>query len=355
VRGDGSATITKHPGTGGAVTVDTVTAQLLYEIDAPAYRGPDVTSHFDTVTLADEGPDRVRVSGTRGTPPPPDLKVCLTSLGGFRNAVTFVLTGLDIDAKASLVRSQLDAALGGKGPRDLTWTLARTDHPDAGTEETASALLYAVAKDGDPARVGRAFSAAAVELALASYPGFHVTAPPADATPYGVYRPGWVPQGAVAHTVVLADGSRVTVPPPGITAAAPPITPPAGPPSGTGAAGDVPARSGETRRVPLGTLCGARSGDKGGTANIGVWARTDVAARWLAAFLTPDRVRDLLPEAADLPVTVHALPNLRAVNVVIDGLLGEGVASSTRFDPQGKALGEWLRSRLVDVPVEVLG
>jgi hypothetical protein len=369
VRADGSATITKHPGTGGTVTVDTVTAQLLYEIDAPAYRGPDVTAHFDAVTLTQDGPDRVTVSGARGEAPPPELKVCLTSLGGFRNAVTFVLTGLDVARKAELVRAQLDHALGDRGPGELTWTLARTDHADADTEETASAFLHVVAKDRDPARAGRVFSGAAIELALASYPGFHVTAPPADATPFGVYRPGWVPQDAVEHVVVAADGTR--------TAIAPPPPPPPPPPHddhhrffvaparvsggdhGSGSAagatgGDHGSGGGATRRVPLGTLCGARSGDKGGTANIGVWTRSDAAARWLTAFLTPERVRELLPEATGLPVAVYPLPNLRAVNIVIDGLLGDGVASSTRFDPQGKALGEWLRSRLVDVPEELL-
>jgi hypothetical protein len=353
VRADGSATITKHDGTGGAVTVDTVTAQLLYEIDAPAYRGPDVTSHFDTALLAQDGPDRVTVSGTRGSPPPPELKVCLTSLGGFRNAMTFVLTGLDIERKATLVRSQLDAELGDRGPRDLTWTLARTDHSDADTEEAASALLHVVAKDSDPKRAGRVFSGAAVELALASYPGFHVTSPPADATPYGVYRPAFIPQDAVDHVAVRADGTKVTVPPPAATE----ITTGFSAQSGGAEVvitGQAAASTGDTVRVPLGTLCGARSGDKGGTANIGVWARSDTAARWLTGFLTAARVRELLPEAAELPVTVYPLPNLRAVNVVIEGLLGEGVASSTRFDPQAKGLGEWLRSRLVDVPSEVL-
>jgi hypothetical protein len=111
---------------------------------------------------------------------------------------------------------------------------------------------------------------------------------------------------------------------------------------------------GTCRRAPLGAVARARSGDKGGTANVGVWARSDEAAAWLAATLTPEKVRELLPEAADLPVTVHPLPNLRAVNVVIDGLLGRGVAASTRFDPQGKAVGEWLLSRVVDVPEALL-
>ena len=106
--------------------------------------------------------------------------------------------------------------------------------------------------------------------------------------------------------------------------------------------------------MPLGTVVGARSGDKAGRANIGVWTRTDDAYRWLAHFLTAERLVELLPETEPYPTTRVLLPNLRAVNFVVDGLLGEGVAASTRFDPQGKALGEWLRSRLVDVPEALL-
>ncbi|MGH3455419.1 MAG: AtuA-related protein, partial [Nocardioidaceae bacterium] len=112
-------------------------------------------------------------------------------------------------------------------------------------------------------------------------------------------------------------------------------------------------------RVPLGTLALARSGDKGGDANVGVWIganhpRRDAAYGWLVRLLTPDRVRELLPEAKDLDVETYPLPNLYAVNVVIRGLLGDGVAASTRIDPQAKALGEWLRARHVDVPEELL-
>jgi hypothetical protein len=109
-----------------------------------------------------------------------------------------------------------------------------------------------------------------------------------------------------------------------------------------------------TQRVPLGRIAGARSGDKGGTANIGVWARTDAAYEWLRDWLTADRFKALLPEARDLPTTRYALPNLRALNFVVDGLLGDGVSAGTRFDPQGKGLGEWLRSRYADIPEELL-
>ena len=189
---DGSSVITKHPGTRGQVSIGTVTAQLLYEITGARYANPDATARFDTVTLSDDGPDRVRISGVRGEPPPASLKVSLNSIGGFRNSATFVLTGLDIEAKAALLRGQLDGALTAR-PAEVQWELARTDRPDAATEQTASALLTCTVRDPDPGIVGRRFSSAAIELALDSYPGFHTTAPPSDGAVYGVFTAGYVP------------------------------------------------------------------------------------------------------------------------------------------------------------------
>jgi hypothetical protein len=337
---DGSSVITKHPGTGGAVTEETVTAQLLYEIAGPAYLGPDVTSRFETITLAEDGPDRVRISGVRGEPPPTTLKVCVNTLAGFRNSTTFVLCGLDIEAKAALARRQLERAVGAEG---ITWTLAHTDHPDAETEETASALLHATIKTPDPKRA-KAFSRACVELALASYPGFTLTAPPADGTPVGVYRPEFIDQNAVEHVAVLPNGDRRTIAPPSAMNAS--FMAPSAP-------NEAFMALGPTRRVPLGTVIGARSGDKGGDANLGVWARSQQAYAWLAQELTVERLRQLLPETKDLAIERYELSNLRSLNFVIHGLLGQGVAASTRFDPQAKSLGEWLRSRYVDIP-EVL-
>ncbi|AHC27129.2 MULTISPECIES: acyclic terpene utilization AtuA family protein [Mycobacteriaceae] len=341
---DGSSIITKHPGTGGLVDTGTVTAQLLYEITGARYANPDVTLRMDSVTLQQDGPDRVRVSGVRGEAPPPTLKVSLNSLGGFRNATTFVLTGLDIEAKAALVRRQLEGALTTR-PAELEWTLARTDHADADTEETASALLHCVVRDPDPAVVGRKFSSAGVELALASYPGFTATAPPGDGQVYGLFTPGYVEAGAVPHIAVHADGTRVDIAPAAETRELTPVQQPGLP--------DPPAE-GPTVRTPLGRIAGARSGDKGGSANVGVWVRTDEAWAWLAHFLTVDALRELLPETYALPVTRHLLPNLRAVNFVIEDILGRGVAYQARFDPQAKGLGEWLRSRYVDIPERLL-
>ncbi|MFD7400283.1 acyclic terpene utilization AtuA family protein [Streptomyces virginiae] len=361
ISADGSAVITKHPGTGGAVTTGTVTAQLLYETQGVRYLGPDVTTRLDTVRLTDEGADRVRVTGVRGEAPPASLKVGVTRIGGWRNEIVFVLTGLDIEAKARLVRTQLTEVL--EGVADTTWTLARTDHEDADTQETASALLRLVVRDPSPDRVGRTLTSTAIELALGSYPGFHVTAPPGPAQPYGVFTSILIPSDEVPHTAVLPDGTRVRVPPAEPPASpAPPAEPAAlpAPPafeargSGGAAPEGVGAEPRETVRAPLGAVAGARSGDKGGDANVGVWVETDPAWQWLLHTLTVDAFQALLPETARHTVDRHVLPHLRALNFTVTGILGDGVASGHRFDPQAKALGEWLRARHLDIPVALL-
>jgi hypothetical protein len=349
VAADGSSVITKHPGTGGLVSVDTVTAQLMYEVQGPTYVGPDVNTDLTSIRLSDDGPDRVRVSGVRGSAPPGRLKVGVNELGGHRNSVEFVLTGLDVEEKAAWVRSQLSPSLTASS---VTWSLGALPMPDADTEEGASTLLRCTVQDASPEAVGRDFSAAAVELALASYPGFTMTAPPGSGTPYGVYRAEYVDRSAVTHTVHHADGSTSLVEEvDGVWDQTPPKPPSevAFVPNGEGSG---------SRRVPLGTFVHARSGDKGGDANLGLWVRHDDHAEydarvaWLLATVTPDFVRALLPEVGD--VEVHPLPDLGGVNVVLPGLLGRGVAASTRFDPQAKGLGEWARSRHVEIPESLL-
>jgi hypothetical protein len=352
VAADGSSVITKHPGTGGAVTVDTVTAQLVYEIQSTRYLGPDVTAHLDSIRLEQAGEDRVAITGVVGEAPPEQLKVCVNELGGWRNSAEFVLTGLDVEAKAAWVREQLAGRL---TAAEVTWSSVVPPQHDAPTEEAASTLLRCTVKDPSPDPVGRPFTAAAVELALASYPGFTMTAPPAAPTPYGVYRAELVDRSQVTHTVVHADGRREVVADP--VDRSPLTEAPGRRPSPYPAKHDV-----LTRWLPLGTFVHARSGDKGGDANLGLWVVHDGADRetydarvqWLSKLMSPRKVRELVPEAADLEVDVWLLPNLGAVNVVIHGLLGQGVAASTRFDPQAKGLGEWVRSRMVSIEEELV-
>lgn len=364
---DGSAVITKHPGTGGLVSVDTITAQLLYEIAGPLYPNADVVADFSTIRLDQVGPDRVRLSGVRGLPAPEMLKVSINLVGGWRNSMTFVLTGLDIEAKADLVARTLWQRFGGTdGFAEHDVRLVRTDRPDAPTNEQASAQLRITVKSPDPDRVGRRFSNAATELALASYPGFYLTSPPGDATAYGVHWPTLVSRADVDEVVVHHDGRRVPVgprPSPADRSGSGNDTVTGRPErrrperQGVGAQAVGTARgsgSGVTCRAPLGTIIGARSGDKGGNANVGLWARSAAGFAWLRTELTVDRFRTLLPEAAELAVDRFELVNLWALNFVVHGLLGEGVASSTRPDAQAKSLGEYLRSRLVDIPEELL-
>jgi hypothetical protein len=346
VAADGSSVITKQDGTGGLVSVDTVTAQLMYEVQSQHYLGPDVTVDLASIELRQEAQDRVAISGVRGSAPPEQLKVCVNELGGFRNHVELVLTGLDVEEKAAWVRAQLDGRIAASS---VSWSTVRVPTPDADTEQGASTLLRCVVKDPDADPVGRAFTGAVVELALASYPGFTMTGPPAAGTPYGIYRPEYVDRALVSHTVHQADGTTEVIADPATEpsvhqAPLDPVVPSGG-------------RGETTRRVPLGTFVHARSGDKGGDANLGLWVRAGdrqaQRAEWLQRHLTVDEVRDLVPEAEGLEVEVFVLPNLHGVNVLVRGLLGDGVAASTRFDPQAKGLGEWIRSRFVDIP-EVL-
>ena len=344
---DGSTTITKHEGTGGLVSPGTVTAQLLYEIDAPAYANPDVVAHFDTTTLTQVAPDRVLISGTKGTPPPSTLKVALNYLGGYRNTMTLVLTGLDIEEKAAWARSELFEILGGESRfEEVDVRLLRFDSENSATNAEGTAHLRITVKDPDASKVGRAFSNATMELALGGYAGFHTTTPPSDASSYGVYWPTTVDRAVVEHLVHLPDGSSLLVPHSPLTA---PID------VQTAVAHDVePGVDGETVTAPLGLICAARSGDKGGNANVGLWARDDASYEWLRSNLTVDAFRVLLPEADGLEVRRWELPNLRALNFVVVGLLGAGVASATRPDPQAKGLGEFIRSRHVDLPIALI-
>jgi hypothetical protein len=348
VAGDGSSVITKHPDTGGLVSIGTVTSQLVYEIAEPAYANPDAVAHFDTVRLRQVGEDRVEISGTRGTPPPPTTKVAINFAGGYRNTMTLVLTGLDIEQKAAWAEEELFGVLGGKEQfEDCSVKLLRFDSPDAPTNEEATAHLRITVKDPDPSKVGRRFSNATMELACGGYAGFHTTTPPSGESAYGIYWPALVPNEFVHHVVHLPDGEIVEIAHSSSAVSGKSAPDPQPSPPVTGVA--------DTTRAPLGRACAARSGDKGGNANVGIWTRDPAGYPWLESQLTVDRFRELVPEAADLEVRRFELPNLGALNFVVVGLLGEGVASSTRPDAQAKGLGEYLRSRITEIPTSLLG
>jgi hypothetical protein len=345
----GAAVITKSAGSGGLVSTDTVLAQLYYEVGGPAYQNPDVVTDLTSISVAQESADRVRVSGTKGFAPTSTAKLSLTFEGGYRNTMTIGLTGGRLAQKRAWIERQVEQEIGAAASFDeLRWSQIGPADPN-GTFEEATTWLVLTVRDRDRSKVNRSsFSSRVVSIATSSVPGFYLTSPPQSERLFGVQWPSLIAKDRVSAGVVLASGDTVPVPWPddysddtNYPVAEKQRTAP-------------PAVDGPTTGVTLGTLIGARSGDKAGSANLGAWARSDDAYAWLASYLTVDRLRQLMPELEGLRVERHLFSNLRGMNFLIYQYLGDGVSACTRIDPQGKGLGEYLVSRVVSVPTSLV-
>ena len=340
---DGSFTITKHPGTGGLVSVGTVTAQLLYEIGSPAYMNPDVISHFDTLKINQEAENRVHVSGCRGSSAPKTHKVCINLAGGFRNGTEILLTGLDIEEKAKLVTDSIFENVGGKEQFDkVDIQLHRTDKENPESNEQAQASLRISVMSQNPDLVGRLFSAKIVELGLANLPGWTGRGGSVPSGHYIEYWPALVDSKYITEKVHF-EGDTVDVVPTSqmdleeIYYQKEPYE------------NKLPETK-NTKKINFGRLFGTRSGDKGGCANLGVWAKTPESYAFLYDFLTVDRLKELLPDVSQYEVERHELPNILSLNFYIHDILQDGVSSSTRLDGQAKSLGEYIRAKEIDAP-----
>ena len=346
IEANGNFTITKHPGTGGLVSVGTVKAQLLYEISSPSYMNPDVIAHFDTLTIEQQGDDRVYVSGCRGSSPPPTHKACINTAGGFRNGMEILLTGLDIEEKADLFTDTLFTSVGGIDQFDeVTIQLIRSDQENPESNEQAYARLRINVKSRSEALVGRIFSAKIIELALANFPGFSSSSAGGGGA-FVSYWPALVDSRYIVETVRMGDHKLEVIPTSQLDLEAMyyqqiPVNIPEYP-------------QGDLVRIPFGRLFGTRSGDKGGNANIGIWAKTPEAYGFLYAYLTVDNFKRLLTDTAEYDIERYELPNLYALNFYIHGILGEGVSSSVRIDGQAKTMGEYLRAKLIEVPAALV-
>jgi hypothetical protein len=347
IENDGSFTITKHPGTGGLVSVGTVTAQLLYEIGSPAYINPDVIGHFDTLSIEQEDTDRVYVSGCRGSTPPSTHKACINLAGGYRNGMDLVLTGLDIEEKAEAFTNALFNSVGGKDQFDeVSINLHRTDKENPNSNEEAMATLSLSVKSNNPDLVGRLFSAKIIELSLANYPGFFSGGGGKKPGPVIVYWPALVDSKHIKEYVHLNGDTTEIIPTSQFNFEENfyqknPIE-------------IAPALKGETKEIPFGQLYGARSGDKGGCANMGVWAKTDKAFSFLYEFLTVEKLKELLPDLNKFDIDRYDLPNIKSLNFYIHGILEDGVSSNNRKDGQAKSLGEYLRAKFVEIPIKII-
>ena len=326
---DGSSVVTKHPGTGGLVSVGTVTAQLLYEIAAPEYANPDVTAHFDTVELAQAGPDRVAISGVRGSPPPATAKVAVNFDAGYRNTMTLVLTGLDIEAKAAWAAAELFGILGGREQfDDVDVRLLRFDTPDAPTNERATAHLRITVKDrtpqGRPPVLQR--DDGTRPRRLRGLPHHHA-ADPGELLRGVLAGPGPV-RASQAHRG--AAGRHAKRHPAHARRRPPPLDDPPAPHARPG-----PAR--QTERDRSASSAAPAPATRAAT-------RTSACGPGQPAVRLARRLPDGGPaaRAADRgrrpPRPALRTARLHALNFVVTGLLGEGVAASTRPDPQAKGL-----------------
>ena len=346
IAADGSTVITKHRGDGGMVSVDTVTAQLVYEIQGPKYLNPDVVVHFDTIEVSHLAADRVQIGPVTGSAPPRTAKVALFGSVGWQISQMVYCTAPDIDAKVELLRRQLHEALGEVDELDITTLGAVASDPATQWEATLPIRIMAASRRRESLR---SFAGVIFGLYLQGFPGIHLDGGAqrlGPAWPRIGYWPALIDVDALAHKAVLDDGSEVDADRTPVFAAASDLTQPEhAEPTGIAPAG---------REMPLGAVAHARSGDKGGDCNVGVWVSDASQWEWLRETMTSANLRLLVAEAKDLDIVRHELPHLRAVHFVVKGLLGAGGSTNMRVDSQGKSVGEYLRSKHVRIPDEVL-
>ena len=344
---DGSFYITKHPGTGGLVSKGTVTAQLLYEIGSPAYVNPDVIAHFDTLKIEDIEKDRVYISGCRGSSPPKDHKVCINLAGGYRNGMEVVLTGLDIKEKAKVFTDALFNSIGGKEQFDeVSIQLLRTDKENPNSNEESMASLLISVKSMNAELVGRLFSAKIIELALANIPGFFAQGGVKSSGPVIVYWPTLVDSKYIKEKVYVDDQEIEIIPTSQmdfeeIYYQKEPIQ-----------IEEIEIK--DKQSILFGDIYGTRSGDKGGCANLGVWAKNSKSFAFLIKYLSVDKLKELLPDLKDFDIDRYELANINSLNFYIHDILQDGVSSNNRKDGQAKSLGEYLRAKRIKVPKNIL-
>ena len=345
---DGSFYVTKHPDTGGLVSTGTVTAQLLYEINSPAYVNPDVIAHFDTLKIEEVEKDKVYVSGCRGSSPPDKHKVCINLAGGFRNGMEIILTGLDIEDKAKVFTDALFNSVGGRKQfDDVSIQLHRTDKENPNSNEEAMASLLVSVKSKDQNLVGRLFSAKIIELALANIPGFFAQGGVKSSGPVIIYWPALVDSKHIKEKVHI-DGEEIEVIPTSqleleeIYYQKEPIK-------------IKKIKKEDEKEIYFGEIYGTRSGDKGGCANLGVWAKNVNSFAFLHDFLTVKKLKELLPDLNQYKIERFELANINSLNFYIHDILQDGVSSNDKKDGQAKSLGEYLRAKKVKVPESIIG
>ncbi|KEF56201.1 uncharacterized protein A1O9_07782 [Exophiala aquamarina CBS 119918] len=355
----GRCVITKASAGGGHVTVETVKAQTLYELQGHLYLNPDVVADLSMIQIeGEEGlPNRVRVTGIVGLPPPPTTKVMFAAPGGYQAEATFFINGLDVDAKARMMKNQLEHIFRKNKFTKLSIELygSEVKNPDSQQEGTVQLRIFAQAREkGDI--VARNFKTPIYALRMQSYPGYHMNLDFRTMDPKAFMEifPAIVPLSVIQHQVDLGEGKIIDIPGPSKTAEYPTLRPS----YETKDPVDL-ASLGAMVQAPLGSVVHARSGDKADNTNVGFFVRHQDEYPWLKTILTVEKIKLLFGQDwfkcnPSRRVERVEFPNILAVHFrVLDNLSG-GIASSDRIDGLGKGIGEYLRSKHVDIPVAFL-
>jgi Acyclic terpene utilisation family protein AtuA len=371
---DGTAIITKHPGAAGYVEELNVRAQFLYEIQGTKYINPDVLADIEGVRIENTGEkDRVRISGAVGGPPPPTTKAISVAIGGYQAEATFYMNGLDIDLKEKFMRQQLEHAFRNSNFTELSIERYGSAAVNPSNQASGTVSVRVLVKGKKKEDIAESvFRQHVYALRMQFYAGklqsnlihifkiplltigkgYHMSLDFRTMTPkmFMELFPGIISYTNLPHQVVFPD-KTIEIKHHGIT------QPALGKRPSTETANPVPLESfGPTKPSPLGAVAHGRSGDKGDNCNVGLFARNQEEFAWLQNFLTVPRMKELLGEDYHESITVERceFPYVMAVHYRLLDFLGGGAASSTRIDMLGKGVAEYIRSKVVDIPVRFL-
>lgn len=367
---DGSFNVTKHPGTGGLVTCQTVREQLLYEMGHPqSYIVPDVIADFTTIQLEQVGPDKVHVKGVKGRPPTDLLKVSIAYADGFKSSGTIIISGPDAKAKAEVFAKVFWERLGSELKRAGLSPIEASHTEYIGSDSTHSTLtprhvatevlLRLSARDHVQDKLN-VFRKLLPSLILSGPSGVAVTGGAPVISDIVSYWPALMPQEHALPNVTVfelksgSDKSSRVAEKRGLAWPK------------TGGSADVKTKpvdphgqelsklSSKKISVTLMQIAHARSGDKGDTANIGLIGRSSACYAWIRDNITAKMVKEWFGEICHGKVERFEVPNLWSLNFLLEESLGGGGTMSLHIDAQGKTLSQALLRCRVEVPEDLL-
>ncbi|PYH93433.1 DUF1446-domain-containing protein [Aspergillus ellipticus CBS 707.79] len=356
IASDGTCIITKHQNTQGVVNEETVSCQFLYELQGTTYLNSDVSAHIADVAIKGAGKDRVHVSGIRGSPPPSTTKLAVFYKGGYEAQLLLNATGYATARKWDLLETQIRHFISEKASKSLeTLEFQRIGTPASdptAQEESTTYLRIFMASRSESAIL--VVAKAMKEISLKHFSGFHSSLDTRTAIPipFLAYYPAIIKQADIDETINFIDT-------PNAIRSYPTGHPPQYEDLVLRESYDPDGHQllqGPAEKIRLGDIVLGRSGDKGGNLNCGLFVTNPDHWPWLRSYMTKDRMRQLIGRDWDDKFFLERVefPNIKAVHFVIYGILGRGVSSTSRLDGFGKGFVDYIRDKLVDVPVEVL-